>query len=215
MFVLLGAVAAVSQASPQNDPPRGNEAAPRSEDQAVSPQSRRPGSGQGSRKQRSESRVSSEESSSRDTKIDLSPPPGDVKDHPESSIEPEGDVQEFHNYDPHRAEKNVEIGDYYFKLSNYAAAESRYREALEYKPNDAVATFRLATALEHEGKNSAARESYQKYLQVLPAGPYARESNAAVQRLASAGPDGGVEKRKAAKYSKSTSRLVKNFPSPR
>ena len=133
-----------------------------------------------------------------------------MHDHPESTTDSD-DVQEFHNYDPHRAEKNVEVGDYYFKRSNYVAAESRYREALEYKPNDALATYRLATALERLGKVAAARQNYQSYLKILPSGPYARESKEALQRLASAGPEpaNSAETKKVAKYSKSTSELVK------
>ncbi len=94
-------------------------------------------------------------SSSKDTQIDLSPPPDDTKEHPKSSdmLTDEGsagggDTTEFHPWDPHKAAKDVEVGDYYFKRKNYAGAESRYREALFYKDNDAVATYRLAVCLE-------------------------------------------------------------------
>src|SRR3954469_8804712 len=44
------------------------------------------------------------ESSSRDTKINVPPPTG--------SAEP--DVPEAKPWDPHKADKNIEIGDYYF-----------------------------------------------------------------------------------------------------
>ena len=47
-----------------------------------------------------------------------------------------------------RAMKDVEVGDYYYRRENYKAALSRYREALEFKPRDAVATFKLAQTLE-------------------------------------------------------------------
>jgi hypothetical protein len=36
--------------------------------------------------------------------------------------------------------KNFDVGDTYFKGKNYKAAESRFREALEYKPDDPDAT---------------------------------------------------------------------------
>src|SRR5216684_2729525 len=95
------------------------------------------------------------ESSSKDTQIDLSPPADDAKKHPESSeavTDAEagggGDVAEFHPWNPHKAAKDVEVGDFYFKRKNYRAAEDRYREALFYKDNDAIATFRLAICLE-------------------------------------------------------------------
>ncbi len=115
------------------------------------------------------------ESSSKNTKIDLSPP-GTV------SVAP-GDVQELHRWDPHRAEKDVEVGDFYFKRQNYVAAESRYAEALHFKPNDAVATFRLAEAQEKLGKIAQARQNYQAYLKILPKGEFAPLAQKALVRL--------------------------------
>ena len=120
------------------------------------------------------------ESSSKDNPVDLSAPMGDAKSHPNSGIA--DDVMEMHPYDPHKAEKNVEVGDYYFKLKNYKAAESRYREALQFKPNDAVATFNLATTLDKEG-NPEAQKYYASYLEILPHGPSAEASKAALERL--------------------------------
>ncbi len=121
-----------------------------------------------------------EESSSKDTKVDLSPPADDVT-HPGSAAA--SDVNEFHAYDPHKAEKDVEVGDFYFKRKNYKAAISRYRSALTWKPNDAVATFRLAQALERNGELAEARRNYEAYLKILPHGPNAEEAQKAVERL--------------------------------
>lgn len=120
------------------------------------------------------------ESSSRDTQIDLSPPPGDKLKHEGADI---SDVEEFHPYDPHRAMKDVEIGDFYFKRGNYAAAESRYAEALEWKPNDAIATFHLAESQEKLGKLREAVKNYQGYLKILPKGEYAAEAKRGIARL--------------------------------
>src|SRR5436190_9726910 len=83
------------------------------------------------------------ESSSKDNKIDLSPPKGDDVKHADYEEE-SSEVMETKPWNPHRAEKNIEVGDFYAKQKNYKAAISRYREALEYKPKDAMATFRLA-----------------------------------------------------------------------
>lgn len=125
------------------------------------------------------------DSSSRDSIIDLSPPRNDAKDHPNSASTADDydQTQEFHPYDPHKADKNVEIGDYYYKRQNYRAAESRYHEALYYKPDDALATFRLAQAQEKLGKDEEAIASYAAYLKILPHGPDAIESNKAIARL--------------------------------
>lgn len=130
------------------------------------------------------------ESSSRDTIIDLSPPPNDAAKHPESSsadtdTEPEADsaVMEVKKWDPHRAEKDVEVGDYYFSRKNYSAAISRYREALEYKARDAIATFRLAQALEKTGESQEALQMYQEYLKILKNGPFASEAKKGIERM--------------------------------
>ena len=129
---------------------------------------------------------SAEESSSKDRGVDISPPKDDAKTHPfsDSAVsEAGGDVQEFHPWDPHRAAKDVEVGDFYLKRKNYRAAEARYREALIYKSNDAMATFGLAQCLDKLGKTDEAREKYENYLKILPEGPRAQEAHKALDRL--------------------------------
>jgi tetratricopeptide (TPR) repeat protein len=131
------------------------------------------------------------QSSSKDTMIDLSPPPDDAKAHPQSSeiLVDEGsgsgnsDVAEFHPWNPHKAAKDIEVGDFYFKRKNYRAAADRYREALSYKDNDAVATFRLAECLEKLDQPDEARKAYESYLKILPHGPQAEEAQKAIDRL--------------------------------
>jgi tetratricopeptide (TPR) repeat protein len=136
------------------------------------------------------------ESSSKDTQIDLSPPENDARAHPQSAeamSEAEAEasgvsngVGEFHSWDPHKAAKSVEVGDFYFKRKNYRAAEDRYREALGYKDNDAVATFRLAVCLEKLQRPDDARAEYESYLRILPHGPLAEEAQRSIERLKNA-----------------------------
>ena len=131
------------------------------------------------------------ESSSKDEKVDLSPPADDAKAHPhsadvltdEGSSGDSGDVSEFHPWDPHKAAKDVEVGDFYFKRKNYRAAEDRYREALLYKDNDAIATYRLAVCLEKMDRPEEARAEYERYLKILPYGPEAADAKKAIERL--------------------------------
>jgi tetratricopeptide (TPR) repeat protein len=132
------------------------------------------------------------DSSSKDTQVDLSPPVDDAKAHPQSSAAladaeaaslGTGGVAEFHTWDPHKAAKSVEVGDFYFRRKNYRAAEDRYREALRYKDNDAVATIRLAECLEKLGISDDALAEYQSYLKILPHGPQASEAQKAIDRL--------------------------------
>jgi len=74
------------------------------------------------------------DSSSKDPQADLSPPPDDAKAHPQSSeavAEAEakalgtGGITEVQVWDPHKAAKDVEVGDFYFRRKNYRAAEDR------------------------------------------------------------------------------------------
>jgi len=131
------------------------------------------------------------ESSSKDTQVDLSAPADDAKAHPQSSAalaEAEaaalgGGITEFHTWDPHKAAKSVEVGDFYFRRRNYRAAEDRYREALRYKQDDAVATIRLAECLEKLGISDDARAEYESYLKILPHGPQSSEAQKAIDRL--------------------------------
>jgi tetratricopeptide (TPR) repeat protein len=132
------------------------------------------------------------QSSSKDTQTDLSPPEDDAKTHPQSAAalaaaEASGTggngVTEFHVWDPHKAAKSVEVGDFYFRRKNYRAAEDRYREALLYKDNDAIATIRLALCLEKLGLLEDAQAEYESYLRILPHGPQAEEAHKAISRL--------------------------------
>ena len=119
------------------------------------------------------------ESSSRQTQIDISPP---VDDSSHEGADTSG-VTEMHRYDPHRAAKDVEVGDFYFHKKNYRAAESRYEGALNWKPNDAIATYRLAQTEEAMGKNTEAVKYYESYLKILPNGDFANDAKEAIARL--------------------------------
>jgi|HubBroStandDraft_2_1064218.scaffolds.fasta_scaffold10186_4 tetratricopeptide (TPR) repeat protein len=130
------------------------------------------------------------ESSSRDTREDISPPKDDAKNHPESGVvdtnpedEPAGDVQEMHPWNPYRAMKDDEVGDYYFKLKNYKAALARYQDALIWKEKDAVANFHMAQCYEKLDQPEQAVPHYEEYLKILPEGPFAKEAHKALQKL--------------------------------
>src|SRR5208283_2918292 len=134
-----------------------------------------------------------EESSSRETRTDLSPPKDDAKNHPYSKsavadLEPappsdNTGVQEFHPWNPLKASKDVEVGDYYFKRKNYRAALERYKEALYYKDNDAIATYRLAVCQEKMGDKAEAKKNFEQYLKILPEGPLAKDARASLEKL--------------------------------
>jgi tetratricopeptide (TPR) repeat protein len=139
---------------------------------------------------------SDQDSSSRDTRIDISPPSGDEKNHPGSADatadlvgldKPETtDVQEFHPWNPLKAKKDIEVGDFYFKRKNYKAALERFEEALYYKDGDVIAISRLAVCEEKLGNKAEAKKYYEQYLKILPEGPFAKDAHASLERLAKA-----------------------------
>jgi len=126
-------------------------------------------------------KVAPDESSSKQTEIDVAPPAGDEK-HPGADTA-DSEYNEFHPWDPHKAAKCIEVGDYYFKQENYRGAISRYEEALEWKPKDAEATYKLAKVQEKTGNYTVALDNYRAYLKLLPKGPYAEESQKGIDRL--------------------------------
>jgi tetratricopeptide (TPR) repeat protein len=166
-FLIICCITGVAQSAQKNAPPRSDQ------------------SGASASSQSGASR--SDESSSSSTKIDLSPPKGDDIEHADSDVEDDNSgVMETKPWNPHKAAKDVEVGDFYFKRKNYGAAISRYREALLYKPKDAISTFRLAQALEASKQNDEALQRYQEYLKILPNGEFAAESEKGIARLKAA-----------------------------
>jgi tetratricopeptide (TPR) repeat protein len=138
----------------------------------------------------------SQGSSSHDTRIDIRPPRDDAKNHPDSKAAVEdlegvensdtSGVQEFHPWNPLKARKDVDVGDFYFKRKNYKAALERYKEALYYKDGDALASFRLAVCQEKLGDKAEARKYYEQYLKILPEGPFAKDAHASLDRMVKA-----------------------------
>jgi tetratricopeptide (TPR) repeat protein len=117
------------------------------------------------------------ESSSRDSVIDLTPKP-----EPEPARKEDDDAL-LQPWDPHKAAKDVEVGQYYFKLKNYRAALERFNHALIYKPDDAEATYGLALTQERLDLLTLADQNYRKYLKILPHGPKAKDAEEALKRI--------------------------------
>ncbi len=140
------------------------------------------------------------ESSSRDTRIDVTPPKNDNKAHPDSSIDDEpiqpGDTSELHPFNPLRALRDDDVGEYYFKLKNYRAALARYQDALAWKERDAIATFGIAKSYEKLEDPEQAAKYYQEYLKILPNGPLSKDAHKALQKLKD---DGNVASQTSAK----------------
>jgi Tfp pilus assembly protein PilF len=119
------------------------------------------------------------ESSSKDSQIDTS-----GRSAAEEPAAPAEDESVLKPWDPHKAAKDVEVGQYYLKLKNYRAALERFNHALTYKANDAEAIFGLAITQEKLDLLSLADQNYRKYLAILPNGPRSKDAQDGLKRVA-------------------------------
>lgn len=71
-------------------------------------------------------------------------------------------------WDPLRAEKDLEVGQYYMKKGDLDAAIDRFQDATAAKPGSAIPFRYLAEAQEKKGLKKQAIKSYQRYLDLYP-----------------------------------------------
>ena len=71
-------------------------------------------------------------------------------------------------WDPLRAEKDLEVGQYYMKKGDLDAAIDRFEDATTAKPGYAIPFRYLGEAQEKKGLKKQAIESYQRYLDLYP-----------------------------------------------
>jgi tetratricopeptide (TPR) repeat protein len=72
------------------------------------------------------------------------------------------------DWDPLRAEKDLEVGQYYMKKGDLDAAIDRFQDAILAKPGYAIPFRYLADAQEKKGLKKQAIKSYQRYLDLYP-----------------------------------------------
>jgi tetratricopeptide (TPR) repeat protein len=73
-----------------------------------------------------------------------------------------------YSFNPLQADKEIYVGNFYFKRGNYKGAAARFEEATLWHPGAAEAWLRLGETREKLKELSAAREAYQKFLEVAP-----------------------------------------------
>ena len=96
---------------------------------------------------------------------------------------PPGDGTEAMSEEEREFAKDMEIGTYNFRNKNYRGAEFRFRHALDYKPGQPDATFKLAESLNKLGRRDEAKQEYKAYLESQPNGSNAEQARTALQRL--------------------------------
>jgi tetratricopeptide (TPR) repeat protein len=98
-------------------------------------------------------------------------PPNDMK--PKSTAKQKKDTATENApdqpaWDPLRAEKDLEVGQYYMKRGDLDAAIDRFQDATTAKPGYAIPFRFLAEAQEKKGLKKQAIKSYQRYLDLYP-----------------------------------------------
>jgi tetratricopeptide (TPR) repeat protein len=71
-------------------------------------------------------------------------------------------------WDPLRAEKDLEVGQYYMRKGDLDAAIDRFQDATTAKPGFAIPFRFLGEAQEKKGLKKQAIKSYQRYLDMVP-----------------------------------------------
>jgi tetratricopeptide (TPR) repeat protein len=71
-------------------------------------------------------------------------------------------------WDPLRAEKDLEVGQYYMRKGDVDAAMDRFQDAIVAKPGYAIPFRYLGEAQEKKGLKRDALRSYTRYLELYP-----------------------------------------------
>lgn len=71
-------------------------------------------------------------------------------------------------WDPLRAEKDIEVGQYYMRKGDVDAAIDRFQDATTAKPGYAIPFRYLGEAQEKRGLKKQALASYSRYLDLYP-----------------------------------------------
>jgi hypothetical protein len=77
--------------------------------------------------------------------------------------------EEF-SLNPLEAQRNITVGDYYFKTKReFHAAARRYLRATKWDPGSSEAFLKLGESEEKLKDHAAERDAYEKYLELAPA----------------------------------------------
>jgi tetratricopeptide (TPR) repeat protein len=86
-------------------------------------------------------------------------------------------------WDPQRAEKDIQVGQYYMKKGDVDAAIDRFTDATVAKPGYAVPFKFLGEAQEKKGLKKPAAKSYQRYLDLYPKAEDAEKIRKRIEKL--------------------------------
>src|SRR6202789_293075 len=113
-------------------------------------------------------------------------PPQESSQPAADSLPPQEDkprAGEQYTFSPLRSKKDVSVGEFYFKKSDFKAAAGRFREATKWNDSNAEAWLRLGDAEEKMNDAKAAREAWEKYLQLAPDAKNAADVRKKLEKL--------------------------------
>jgi tetratricopeptide (TPR) repeat protein len=91
-------------------------------------------------------------------------------------------VKEY-SFNPLQAEKELQIGNFYFKTGKYRSAAMRFTEATKWNEGYSDAWLRLGETEEKLKDPKAAKEAYSKYLELAADAKNAAEIRKKLQKL--------------------------------
>ena len=110
-------------------------------------------------------------------------PPALIRDTDTAEGKESADVSTSKELDPILSEQNLNIGNFYFKKKNYAAAIRRYLEAIEYQPDSIRAYDALTRAYEKDNQPDKAIAAYKQFIEKYPNSPKCLEFSARLTKL--------------------------------
>lgn len=113
---------------------------------------------------------------------DSLPPPEDQVPLPPPEDKVKNDAEQY-AFNPVKSKKAVEIGEFYFKKSDFRAAAGRFTEATKWNNGNAEAWLRLGDAEEKMNDLKAAQAAWKKYLELDPKGKNVTEVRKKIERL--------------------------------
>ncbi len=94
----------------------------------------------------------------------------------------EGEVEVIHP-DPVEANRNIRVGDFYFKRKNYKAARERYRDAVKYSPRRPNPYAKLIRVLERMEEFEEAVEVCRQFIETNPQASQVKDFESRIKKL--------------------------------
>lgn len=110
------------------------------------------------------------------------PPVSDQEEVPKEEDESLTTSKEY-SFNPLQAQKEIRVGNYYFKKGAYRAAAMRFREATKWNTGDAEAWLRLGEAAEKQKDSQTVKEAFSKYLELASDAKDAPEIRKKLEKL--------------------------------